>query len=723
MGTLPRYYSLPLPVRKDLRRNRASDVVTRPDRWQGNQAFTGAASRRESRRGELSAAVNIPPSALAPSGAPHGHEQQSLEGKNEVSGPHSRGARPVISKQSAPQLFPLQLQSIRHLTNNNSILPNTLVHLLLLPPPLLINFLLVRPPYSPATSNYHSSHPLSIRHTNTIMPADAVRSLSATEDVERIEAPVTWKAYMMCAFASFGGIFFGYDSGYINGVTGSERFIELIEGPPPPGTDPADWALSGSHLSLITSILSAGTFFGAIIAGDVADIIGRKWTIIAGCLIYIVGVILQVATNGLGLIVAGRLIAGLGVGFESAIVILYMSEICPKKVRGALVAGYQFCITIGLLLAACVNYGVKEYQNSAEYRVPIGLQFIFGLVLGVGLFLLPDSPRYYVKRGRVEKARKALSSVRGQPQDSEYVEAELAEIIANEEYERSLIPAGSWINGWMNCFRGSVFKSNSNLRKTILGTSLQMMQQWTGVNFIFYYSTPFLSATGAIDNVFLISLIFTLVNVCSTPISFWTVEWLGRRPLLIWGAFGMLICQFLVAIIGVTVGFNHTYENAAGETIANNIPAVNAQIAFIAIFIFFFASTWGPGAWIVIGEIFPLPIRSRGVGLSTASNWLWNTIIAVITPYMVSSDEGDLKSNVFWIWGGLCTCAFVYSYFLVPETKGLSLEQVDKMMEETTPRTSAKWRPTTTYASQMGMKGEKLEANVTEDVERKGSIF
>merc|ERR1711939_272614 len=569
----------------------------------------------------------------------------------------------------------------------------------------------------PATITTATQHPFD---TTATMPADAVRSLSATNDVERIEAPVTWKAYMMCAFASFGGIFFGYDSGYINGVTGSETFIELIEGPPPPGTDPADWALSGSHLSLITSILSAGTFFGAIIAGDVADIIGRKWTIIAGCIIYIVGVILQVANEGLGLIVAGRLVAGLGVGFESAIVILYMSEICPKKVRGALVAGYQFCITIGLLLAACVNYGVKEYQNSAEYRVPIGLQFIFGLVLGVGLLFLPDSPRYYVKRGRVEKARKALSSVRGQPQDSEYVEAELAEIIANEEYERSLIPAGSWINGWMNCFRGSVFKSNSNLRKTILGTSLQMMQQWTGVNFIFYYSTPFLSSTGAIDNVFLISLIFTLVNVCSTPISFWTVEWLGRRPLLIWGAFGMLICQFLVAIIGVTVGFNHTYENAAGETIANNIPAVNAQIAFIAIFIFFFASTWGPGAWIVIGEIFPLPIRSRGVGLSTASNWLWNTIIAVITPYMVGEEHGNLRSSVFWIWGGLCTCAFVYAYFLVPETKGLTLEQVDKMFAETTPRTSAKWVPHETFASAMGVGGRADDKPVVEhDVEKR----
>jgi MFS family permease len=146
----------------------------------------------------------------------------------------------------------------------------------------------------------------------------------------------------------------------------------------------------------------------------------------------------------------------------------------------------------------------------------------------------------------------------------------------------------------------------------------------------------------------------------------------------------MLICQFIVAIIGVTVGFNNSttiIDPITGDssTSANNVPAVNAQIAFIAIFIFFFASTWGPGAWIVIGEIFPLPIRSRGVALSTASNWLWNTIIAVITPYMVDPDEGNLRSSVFFVWGGLCTCAFVYAYFLVPETKGLSLEQVSKI--------------------------------------------
>ncbi|KHE85701.1 general substrate transporter [Neurospora crassa] len=537
---------------------------------------------------------------------------------------------------------------------------------------------------------------MSSAHEKETAPTAAHIGLAHTQDVERIEAPVTWKAYLICAFASFGGIFFGYDSGYINGVLGSQIFIDAVE-----GTSPARDALSESHQSLVVSILSCGTFFGALIAGDLADMIGRKWTVILGCLIYLIGCVIQMITglgDALGAIVAGRLIAGIGVGFESAVVILYMSEICPRKVRGALVAGYQFCITIGLMLASCVVYATQDRNDTGAYRIPIAIQFIWALILAGGLMCLPDSPRYFVKKGNLAAATSSLSRLRGQDPNSEYIQVELAEIVANEEYERQLIPSTTWFGSWANCFKGSLWKANSNLRKTILGTSLQMMQQWTGVNFIFYYSTPFLKSTGAISNTFLISMVFTIINVFSTPISFWTVERFGRRTILFWGALGMLICQFLVAIIGVTVGFNKTHMGPDGESMANNVSAVNAQIAFIAIFIFFFASTWGPGAWILIGEIFPLPIRSRGVGLSTASNWLWNTIIAVITPYMVGEQRGNLKSSVFFVWGGLCTCAFIYTYFLVPETKGLSLEQVDKMMEETTPRTSAKWKPRTTFA-------------------------
>ncbi|KAE8342347.1 hypothetical protein BDV24DRAFT_130731 [Aspergillus arachidicola] len=524
---------------------------------------------------------------------------------------------------------------------------------------------------------------------------------NALADTTRVEAPVTFKTYMMCAFAAFGGIFFGYDSGYINGVMGMSYFIQEFEGLDPATTDSAHFVVSSWKKSLITSILSAGTFFGALIAGDLADWFGRRITIVSGCAIFIVGVVLQTASTTVALLVVGRLIAGFGVGFVSAIIILYMSEIAPRKVRGAIVSGYQFCITIGLMLASCVDYATQNRTDSGSYRIPIGIQIAWALILGGGLLMLPESPRYFVRKGQLDKASHVLARVRGQPEDSEYIKQELAEIVANNEYEMQAMPQGGYFTTWLNCFRGSLFHPNSNLRRTVLGTSLQMMQQWTGVNFVFYFGTTFFTSLGTISNPFLISMITTIVNVCSTPVSFYTMEKVGRRPLLLWGALGMVICQFIVAITGTVVGDK-----------GGNNAAVSAEISFICIYIFFFASTWGPGAWVVIGEIFPLPIRSRGVALSTASNWLWNCIIAVITPYMVDQDKGDLKSKVFFIWGALCTCAFIYTYFLIPETKGLTLEQVDKMMEETTPRTSAKWKPHTTFAADMGL----TEKDITDKV-------
>lgn len=221
----------------------------------------------------------------------------------------------------------------------------------------------------------------------------------------RVEAPVTLKAYLMCAFAAFGGIFFGYDSGYINGVIGMDYFVHTFTSKPYPGAtattgELSAFSLSASKKSLIVSILSAGTFFGAcksrkgfegylliltdsVIAGDLADMIGRRTTIIAGCAIFSVGVALQTAATSYGLLIAGRLVAGFGVGFVSAIIVLYMSEIAPKKVRGAMVSGYQFCITIGILLASCVTYGTQHYQNSGSYRIPIAIQLLWAIILGM----------------------------------------------------------------------------------------------------------------------------------------------------------------------------------------------------------------------------------------------------------------------------------------------------------------------------------------------------
>lgn len=208
-----------------------------------------------------------------------------------------------------------------------------------------------------------------------------------------------------------------------------------------------------------------------------ADWFGRRITIIAGCAVFIVGVVLQTASSSLGLLVAGRLVAGFGVGFVSAIIILYMSEIAPRKVRGAIVSGYQFCITIGLMLASCVDYGTQNRTESGSYRIPIALQMLWALILGIGLMFLPESPRYFIRKGQLEKAREVLARIRGQPADSEYIVTELNEIDANFQYEMQAIPQSGYFDSWFNCFRGNIFHPNSNVRRTVLGTSLQMMQQ------------------------------------------------------------------------------------------------------------------------------------------------------------------------------------------------------------------------------------------------------
>ncbi|KAI0452268.1 general substrate transporter [Xylaria acuta] len=518
-------------------------------------------------------------------------------------------------------------------------------------------------------------------------------------DLDRIEAPVTLKAYLMCAFSAFGGIFFGYDSGYINGVMGMPYFIKQIEGPDAT-------SLSGPSKGLIISVLSLGTFVGALAAGDFADIVGRRTTILGSCVIFLVGVVFQVASAGLPLLIVGRVVAGLGVGGVSATLILYMSESAPRKVRGAIVSGYQFCITIGLLLASAIDYATQNRNDSGSYRIPIALQMVWALVLAGGLSFLPESPRFYVRTGELDRAADSLSRLRGQDVESDFIKDELAEIVANHEHERLLISEGGYWSTWRICVRGSLKDGSSNFRRTILGTSLQMMSQWTGVNFVFYFGTTLVRENlGTIQDPFLISLVTTLVNVFSTPISFWAIEKIGRRPLFLWGALGMSVCQLIVAVVG---------------TVTHSDVALSVMIAFICVFIFFFASTWGPGSWVLIGELFPLPMRARGVALSTASNWLWNFIIGLITPYLVDKDKGNLGAKVFYIWGSLCATAFVYTWFLIPETKGLTLEQVDKLLEETTPRTSAKWTPHITYATDMGLAKAPGQEPLDEDVDGYG---
>lgn len=469
-------------------------------------------------------------------------------------------------------------------------------------------------------------------------------------------------AILIGMFIAFGGFLFGYDTGTISGILNMPYWLRTFTTETQNGMP----YLTSGQESEIVSLLSAGTFFGALGSAPLADTLGRRWGLVGSCIVFIFGVILQTASAAIPLFVAGRFFAGFGVGLLSAIVPLYQSETAPKWIRGTIVGSYQLAITIGLFIAACVNYGTQNRDDSGSYRIPIALQFAWGLILIGGMVLLPETPRYLIKKERTDKAAKALSRLRKLDPNDAHLQEELAEIKANYEYELSLGKASYW-----DCFKGNLGK------RLATGCLLQALQQLTGVNFIFYYGTVFFQSTNAFSNSFIITVITDIVNVCSTFPGLYAVEKLGRRNTLLIGAFGMAFCQFIVAILGTIF----IKQNADGTNYTTNDAAAKALIAFVCFYIFFFASTWGPNAWVVTGEIFPLKARAKCLSMTTATNWLLNWAIAFATPYLVNFGPGNanLQAKVFFLWGGFCAICAFFVWALIYETKGLSLEQVDEL--------------------------------------------
>jgi len=456
-------------------------------------------------------------------------------------------------------------------------------------------------------------------------------------------------------FVAFGGILFGYDTGTIGGILGMKYWRnEFSTGYINTKDHYKD--VTSSQSSEIVSILSAGTFFGALTAAPVADAIGRRLGLITSSAIFTLGVILQTAAAQIPMFVAGRFFAGYGVGMISATIPLYQSETSPKWIRGTVVGAYQLAITVGLLLAAIVDNATKNRNDTGSYRIPIAVQFAWAIIMVTGCLFLPETPRYCIKKGNPENAARSLSKLRRLDVEHPALLEELAEITANHEYELSLGKAT-----YIDCFRGNLGK------RLATGCLLQALQQLTGVNFIFYYGTSFFQNSG-IKNPFVVSLITSCVNVGSTFPGLYLVEKWGRRNLLLFGAIGMAVCQFIVAITGTVAGID-------------NLPAQKALIAFVCIYIFFFACSWGPVAWVVTGEIFPLKVRAKSLSMTTASNWLLNWAIAYATPYLVNNDPGDanLGAKVFFIWGGCCFICILFVWGMIYETKGLSLEQVDEL--------------------------------------------
>jgi SP family sugar:H+ symporter-like MFS transporter len=412
--------------------------------------------------------------------------------------------------------------------------------------------------------------------------------------------------------------------------------------------------------------------FGCLSSAPFADTFGRRLTISGSAFSYLVGVIIEITSDTSWIQFAmGRFTAGLGIGALSTVVPMYQSESIPKRIRGAAVSSYQLFITLGIWTAYMINYGtVKHYTSSAQWRIPNGLSALWAIILGTAILLLPESPRFAYRKGRIDEARLNMARLNGISPHSAFINNEIREV--QEKLEAEVTGAE---NPWSEVFTGPRM-----LYRTLLGMVLQAGQQLTGANYFFYYGTTIFTATG-LENSYLTSIILGTVNVAATIIGLWIVENVNRRKTMICGAAWMGMCLFIFAFVG-----HYQLDQIKPQ---RTPQAGNIMIVFTCLFIAAFATSWGPLVWTIVGELYPARHRAICMALATSSNWLFNFLISFFSS-MITNDIDYFYGLIF---GASCFALFFVVYFFMVETKGRSLEEIDTMyVLHVDPITSANWK-------------------------------
>ena len=353
---------------------------------------------------------------------------------------------------------------------------------------------------------------------------------------------------------------------------------------------------------------------------------------------------------------------------------MLLSEIDPKYLRGALVSMYQLMVTFGIFLGYCVVYNTRHYSNTAQWRIPLGLCFAWAILICIGMLLIPESPRYLAEHGKVEEARRALAKLSRLPVEDEFINFQIDQIISGIESQKAQGEA-SW---------GELFSVKTKvLQRLITGILVQTFLQLTGENYFFFYGTTIFKSVGLTDG-FETSVVIGTVNFFSTIVAVFVVDGLGRRKCLLCGAAGMLACMVIFASVGVT----SLYPN--GTDAPSSKGAGNCMIVFTMFYIFCFATTWAPVAYIVVAESFPSRVKSRGMAISTAFNWFWQFLIGFFTPFIT----GAINFYYGYVFVGCLVAMFLYVFFFLPETSGLSLEDIQLLYAEGIPPwKSASWVP------------------------------
>ncbi|KAF1957848.1 general substrate transporter [Byssothecium circinans] len=470
------------------------------------------------------------------------------------------------------------------------------------------------------------------------------------------------RVYFLTTVASFGGMLFGWDTGLIGGVLTMDAFQHSFN---LDKNSPDFSSLQGN----IVSVLQAGCFFGALSSFYVSDTFGRKKALIFADIIFIVGSLVQtlcaINTTNLTQLYVGRVIGGFGVGLISAVVPTYIGENANKEIRGRCIGCMQLFNVTGICLSFFVNYGINiqiKSLSSAKWRVPFALQMLPGVILLVGIIFQNESPRWLVEKNRLQDAGKALAKVRGRPVDDADVIQELDEIILDFQGHEKLPLTGQL---------REACSSKRMFYQTSFAVILMFWQQWTGTNSINYYAPQIFQSIGlrGTSAGLFATGVYGIVKIVVTAIGLMAfTEQIGRKWSLIIGSLGQAFAMFY---IGVNQAVNPV---KAGDALNGN--SIFAIIC-VYLFVVFYSFGWGPVPFILSSECSPNRVRSLIMAGALMTQWLFNFVIAKITPLMLD----EITYGTFLLFGACCVLMGIYTVFCVPETKNVPLESIHHLFE------------------------------------------
>ncbi|KAI1775894.1 general substrate transporter [Hypoxylon cercidicola] len=472
-------------------------------------------------------------------------------------------------------------------------------------------------------------------------------------------------AFGMSSIVNIGSILFGFDTGIAGGVVALGSFKEEFN----LAGSAAEYANASSN---IIALLNAGAFFGALIPPFVTKFIGRKPLVAMTGLLFLLGGILQVASSGptLGMVYGGRVVAGLGVGMISNVASVFVAECAPRHLRGIMMSLFELFLVSGGMLAYWATYGSSLHiaATSTQWRTPLSLQVILAAIVFISSFFLAESPRWLAKQARYDEATKILCYLRSAAADSTEIKAEMAGIRAQIQ-EELIIARGRTIR--------EIFE-RKNFIRILWALAIGIFAMWCGHNAILYYAPVVFAQIGYTNqnSALMASGLFTCIKFVSTIIFILGgVHSLRRKTLLIGGAFFMGV--FLFSFGAILATRPPTIPgNGAGS------PSAQAMMALIYTYVLAYSLSWGPLHWVYIGEIFPARIRDYGMAVGAANSWLWNFVVSKITPIVIL--QIGWKT---WLIFAACNIAAALLTCALPETKDLSLEQMDILFDIVDERT------------------------------------